>query len=71
MSKMMVDVKVYIHSLTWLGAKEAYDFQPRLFAKGHKIPLLSGISERMSTSTSHSARNTIHKEHSKTVGSPG
>lgn len=28
---MMVDVKVYIQSLTWLGAKEAYDFQPRQF----------------------------------------
>lgn len=31
MSKMMVDVKVYIHSLTWLRAKEAYDFQLRQF----------------------------------------
>jgi len=42
-----------------------------LFAKGHKIPLLSDISERMSATTSRSPRNTIHKEHSKTVGSPG
>lgn len=28
---MMVDVKVYTHSLIWLRAKEAYDSQPRQF----------------------------------------